>query len=58
MAAQENLPLLFQIAAADALKLMDQSEDRKQAQEATRLLSDAIREYPSGYVRNKADENR
>lgn len=56
IAAQEGLPLPVQIAAADALELMDQGQDRKQAQEAIRLLSEAVRECRTGYVRVNDDE--
>ncbi|MFE9812733.1 hypothetical protein [Streptomyces sp. NPDC005548] len=56
IAAHESTPFSVQMAAAEALGLIDQGLDRKQAQEVIRVVSEAVRECRSGYVDLKGDE--
>ncbi|MFE9812314.1 hypothetical protein [Streptomyces sp. NPDC005548] len=56
IAAHDNLPLPVRVAAAEALDVMDQGQDRTAANEAIKALSDAVRECRTGYVSFKKDE--
>ncbi|MET7391771.1 hypothetical protein ACFYPT_40900 [Streptomyces sp. NPDC005529] len=55
-AAHDTLPLPVRVAAAKALEVMDQGQDRAGANEAIKALSDAVRECRTGYVSFKKDE--
>ncbi|MEU0787350.1 hypothetical protein ABZ341_38115 [Streptomyces sp. NPDC006173] len=55
-AAHDKLPLAVRMAAAEALEVMDQGQDRTAANEVIKALSHAVRECRTGYVRfNKGE---
>ncbi|MCX4581457.1 hypothetical protein OHB41_51860 [Streptomyces sp. NBC_01571] len=55
-AAHDTLPLAVRVAAADALDVMDQGQDKTAANEAIKVLHDAVRECRTGYLRINKDE--
>ncbi|MFF0143292.1 hypothetical protein ACFYRN_43710 [Streptomyces sp. NPDC005227] len=55
-AAHDRLPLAVRMAAAEALDVMDQGQDRTAASEAIKALSQAVRECRTGYVRFNQDK--
>ncbi|MGW6260961.1 hypothetical protein [Streptomyces sp. NPDC055085] len=55
-AARDTLPLTVRLAAADALDVMDRGQDRTEANEAIKVLSDAVRACRTGYLSFDKDE--
>ncbi|MEU1502213.1 hypothetical protein [Streptomyces sp. NPDC005732] len=49
-AARENLPQPVRVAAAEALGVIEQSQDTQQAQAAVRTVNEAVRDCRPGYI--------
>ncbi|MER7983832.1 hypothetical protein [Streptomyces sp. NPDC095817] len=56
-AAHDTLPLPVRVAAADALHVLDQGQDKTAANEAIKVLHDAVRDCRTGYLRINKDES-
>ncbi|MGW6488170.1 hypothetical protein [Streptomyces sp. NPDC055056] len=55
-AARDTLPLAVRLAAADVLDVMDQGKDKTAANEAVKVLHDAVRACRTGYLSFDKDE--
>ena len=56
-AAHDTLSLAVRVAAADALDVMDQGKDKTAANEALKVVLDAVRGCRTGYLRINNDES-